>query len=203
MFVQITTYRIRSWNQNHMKKPLLALVALLTVLVQGPVRAQTPGTLTVALQQNVDVNGRPLAGCLVYIYIAGTVGSPQAVYTNPGLSVLAPNPLTCDQTGRVPMFYLGASSVHVRLTDAFGVQVYDYSSMIVLGQTPTGSGGGGGAGHPPTVAANASMKFRASSEVLAGWVTLNGTTIGSATSGGTQRANADTQALFQYLWANC
>jgi hypothetical protein len=36
--------------------------------------------------------------------------------------------------------------------------------------------------------------------VISGWVRLNGRTIGSATSGATERANADTQALFQYLW---
>ena len=31
---------------------------------------------------------------------------------------------------------------------------------------------------------------------------LNGRTIGSATSGATERANTDTQALFEYLWQN-
>jgi hypothetical protein len=34
-------------------------------------------------------------------------------------------------------------------------------------------------------------------------VTLNGTTIGAAASGATQRANSDTQSLFNYLWQNC
>lgn len=34
----------------------------------------------------------------------------------------------------------------------------------------------------------------------AGWVMLSGRTIGDATSGGTERANADTEALFTLLW---
>ena len=34
----------------------------------------------------------------------------------------------------------------------------------------------------------------------AGWVLASGRTIGSATSGATERANADTQALFTLLW---
>ena len=34
-----------------------------------------------------------------------------------------------------------------------------------------------------------------------GWVRANGRTIGSVTSGGTERANADSEALFLYLWA--
>lgn len=35
-----------------------------------------------------------------------------------------------------------------------------------------------------------------------GWVRLNGRTIGSATSGANERANADCETLFKYLWAN-
>src|SRR5690606_10723240 len=33
-----------------------------------------------------------------------------------------------------------------------------------------------------------------------GWVRQNGRTIGSAASGATERANADTQPLYEYLW---
>jgi microcystin-dependent protein len=35
---------------------------------------------------------------------------------------------------------------------------------------------------------------------LSGFVRANGRTIGSSTSGATERANADTQSLFEYLW---
>ena len=35
-----------------------------------------------------------------------------------------------------------------------------------------------------------------------GWVRANGRTMGSASSGATERANADTSALFSYLWSN-
>ena len=38
-------------------------------------------------------------------------------------------------------------------------------------------------------------------EPLAGWVRDNGRTIGSATSGATERANADCQPLFLFLWS--
>jgi len=47
------------------------------------------------------------------------------------------------------------------------------------------------------------IKFRATTEFLSGWVKLNGLTVGNAVSGATQRANADTQAAFIYLWTNC
>lgn len=36
----------------------------------------------------------------------------------------------------------------------------------------------------------------------AGWTRANGRTIGSASSGATERANADASALFAYLWNN-
>lgn len=39
--------------------------------------------------------------------------------------------------------------------------------------------------------------------VKTGWVRANGRTIGSAGSGATERANADCEALFIFLWDNC
>jgi microcystin-dependent protein len=181
---------------------IFALAALLAGLCM-PVLAQTPGTLTVALQQNVDVNGRPLSGCKLFIYVAGTIATPQSIFTDASLTTLLPNPLTCDTTGRIPMFYLGTPAVHVRLTDAGGVQIYDYPSMIVLGAPSTGGGGGGGPVDPTTIFSTGDIKFRSSLETLTGWVVLNGTTVGSAFSGASQRANADTLNLYSYLWANC
>ncbi len=44
------------------------------------------------------------------------------------------------------------------------------------------------------------IKARYGTGALTGYVRLNGNTIGSATSGAGERANADTQTLFQYLW---
>jgi hypothetical protein len=99
------------------------------------------------------------------------------------------------------MFYLASGSVHVRLTDAGGVALFDYPSMLVIG--PSGGGGGGGPVDPTTVMSTGDIKFRATGETLTGWVKMNATTIGNATSGATQRANADTQALYVYLWMNC
>ena len=83
-----------------MKKLLPALVALLAILVQEPI-ARAQGTITIALAQSVDINGRPLAGCFLYLYQVGTVATLQAVFSDPGLTNLLPNPLTCDQSGRL------------------------------------------------------------------------------------------------------
>lgn len=44
------------------------------------------------------------------------------------------------------------------------------------------------------------IKFTQATTVAAGWTTLDGGTIGNAASGATNRANADTAALFAFYW---
>ena len=159
------------------------------------------GTIPLALSQRIDINGAPLAGCLLYIFAAGTVATPQNAYQDFGLTIPLPNPIRADQSGLIPMFFLADGMVHVRLTDASGVVIFDYPTMQVLGPS-SGSGGGGSSVDPSSIASTGDTKFRATSETLTGWVKLNAQTIGSASSGASQRANADTQNLFVYLWNN-
>lgn len=159
------------------------------------------GTVPLALVQQFGPNGVPLAGCLLYTYQAGTVATPQNSYQDFGLTQLNPDPLECDQYGRVPMFWLANGLIHIRLTDSAGL-VYLDTTMQVLGPS-SGSGGGGATVDPTSIFATGDVKFRPTSETLTGWVKMAGLTIGSATSGATERANADTQNLFVYLWSNC
>jgi hypothetical protein len=145
--------------------------------------------------------GTPLSGGLLYFYQSGTVSSPQDSFQDTGLTLRNPWPLTLDSEGRIPVFYVANGSIHVRLTDANGVVKFDVPSMLVIG--PSSGSGGGGSVDPTTIASTGAIQMRLTSEFLPGWVKLNGQTIGSATSGATQRANADTQALFVYEWTNC
>jgi hypothetical protein len=62
------------------------------------------------------------------------------------------------------------------------------------------AGGGGGTVDPTTILATGDMKLVYNTGVLTGFVRANGRTIGSATSGASERANADTSALFTFLW---
>lgn len=163
--------------------------------------AHAQGTTPLALAQQMDLNGQPLAGCLVFFYVAGTVATPQNAFADSGLTQALPNPVACDQTGRVPLHWLANGLIHVRLTDASGNVQVDTTMPVIGGST--GGGGGGGTVDPTAIASTGDIKFRPTSETLTGWVTLNGQTIGSASSGATGRANADTSALFQYLWNNC
>lgn len=177
----------------------IAVFAFLTAL--APCSGYAAGSIPVALSQQVDSNGKPLVGALLYLYVVGTVSQPQLAYQDTGLSLPLPWPVVADANGRLPMFYLADGSVHARLTDSAGSVQFDYPSMLVIG--PSGGGGGGSTVDPTTIFSTGDIKFRPTSETLSGWVKVNGLTIGSSLSGASGRANADTQALFIYLWTNC
>lgn len=175
---------------------LVALATMLTLC--GPARAQ--GTLSLSMQTVVDQNGKPIPGALVYFYQVGTVSTRQDSFQDSGLMMPWQWPLPTDAYGRIPAFYLASGSVHVRITDPTGLQIFDVPSALVIG--PSGGGGAGSAVDPTAIASTGDMKFRATSETLTGWVRMNGQTIGNAVSGATGRANADAQNLFVYLWNN-
>jgi hypothetical protein len=191
-------------------RPLLVLLSILAGNAVCGNAAYGQGTLNVALQQQfaftgcstaANVCGTPLIGGLLYFYQVGTTATRQDSFADPGLQNLNPWPLTLDANGRVPMFYLASGSVHVRLTDASGVVQFDYPSMLVIG--PSGTGGGGGftpaAG---TLAATGDVKFRLTKEIPAGWLILNGTTMGNSGSGA-QSASTANHDLYVYLYVNC
>lgn len=160
--------------------------------------AHASGTIPYSLSQQLDEFGKPLAGCKLYLIQAGTVSTPQNGFQDNALTLVLPNPLTCDASGRLPQFFLADGSIKVRLTKSTGVNVVTADGIQVVGAS--GGGGGGGTVDPTTVIATGDIKARYGTGVLTGFVRANGRTIGSATSGATERANADAQPLFEYLW---
>lgn len=178
-----------------MLKRLTVAVAALFVLATSAFGA---GTIPYSLSQQLDEFGKPLSGCKLYTYQAGTVATPQNNYQDSSLTLVNPNPLTCDSAGRLPQFFLADGSIKVRLTKSNGTVVVVADGILVVGAS---SGGGGGSPvDATTIFQTGDTKLRYGTGVHTGWVRQNGRTIGSATSGATERANADCQALFQYLW---
>jgi hypothetical protein len=176
----------------------MAFAGLLGIALLAGVPAHAAGTIPLAMAQQIDVNGQPLANCFVRFFVAGTVASPQNSYSDFGLTLNPNSVLRCDQAGRVPMFWLADGLIHVQLTDSNGTPVID-TTMQVLGPS-SGGGGGGGTVDPTTVAQTGDLKPRYGTGLISGWVRGNGLTIGNATSGATERANADTQNAFVYLY---
>lgn len=153
--------------------------------------------------QLYDANGKPLIGAKAYFYLGGTT-TPITTYSAYALGGVnaQPNPLQTDGFGRWPSVFLDEADgfYHVRVATAQGVVIYDVDGVPIIG--PAGGGGGGGDNpvDPNSVFKTGDLKERYDTDALAGWVRINGRTIGSATSGGTERANSDTQALFEHLW---
>jgi hypothetical protein len=156
------------------------------------------GTIPLSMTQQFNEFGEPLSGGQLYIIQVGTVSTPQNAYQDTGLSIALPYPITLDAAGRVPQFFLADGSVKIRLQDAHGVVQLAADSVLVIG--PSAGGGGGSTVDPTQLISTGMMMFAHSVAGIAGFVRLNAKTIGSATSGATERAHADTQALFLYLW---
>src|SRR6266704_275572 len=156
------------------------------------------GTISLSMTQQLDQFGAPLAGGHLYTIQAGTVSTPQNSYQDSALTLPWPNPIILDASGRLPQFFLADGNIKIRLTDVNGVEILVADGLVVTGAS---SGGGGGAVvDATTILATGDIKVRYGTGVLSGFVRCNARTLGSATSGASERANSDTQALFEYLW---
>lgn len=156
------------------------------------------GSISLSLSQQFNELGEPLSGGLLYTYAAGTT-TPQSAYQDYSLTLPWPNPIVLDSAGRVPAFYLADGQIKIRLSDANGVTQVSADNILVVGASA-------GTGTPPTVDATTvfgtlDLKARYGTGAHTGWVRANGRTIGSASSGASERANADCQDLFEELWA--
>jgi len=156
------------------------------------------GTIPLSLTQQFNEFGKPLKGGQLFLIQAGTVSTPQDGFQDSQLTIKMPYPITLDAAGRIPQFFLADGFIKVRLQDAIGVVQLAADAIQVIG--PSGGGGGGTPVDPNSLIQMGNIIARYSVGGLAGYVRLNGLTIGSAVSGATERANADCQALFQFLW---
>ncbi len=156
------------------------------------------GSISLAGAQQFDVLGRLLGGGKVYWIQAGTTSTPQDAFYDSGLASPLPNPYTLEADGRIPFHYLADGQIKVRIDDSNGVTRFVQDNILVIGPS-SGEGGGGGV-DPTTVFQTGDCLWLDIQGSRTGWVRDNGRTIGSASSGATERANADTSALFAYLW---
>lgn len=143
-------------------------------------------------------NGRIASGAKAYFYAAGTT-TPLTVYSDNALAVPRANPVVAGANGVFPNVYLPYGNYRVRVTDASGVQISDGDG--IANPAPPDSGGGGGiVVSADEIMATGDVKWRLTTGTLTGFVRMNGRTIGSASSGATERANADTADLYAFLW---
>lgn len=155
------------------------------------------GSISLSLSQQFDSLGNVLSGGLLYTYQAGTT-TPQSAYRDTGLVQALPNPITLDASGRIPQLFFADGNIKVRLTDANGVVQLAADNILVIG--PSASGGGGATVDPTTVLQTGWIQPIYGTGNITGFVRANGRTIGNGASGASERANADTSALFTFLY---
>lgn len=180
------------------KRAILAL-AMLAAATVAHAAGTVPGfSLT---PQFHPITHEVMPGCKLYVIQAGTVNTPQVAYQDSALTIPSPggSTLTCDAAGRLPQFFLADGQIKFRLTDKNGSNSQSWDNLLVVGPS-SGGGGGGGTVDPTTILQTGALQVYYGIGSRSGYVRANGRTIGSATSGATERANADTQALFEYLW---
>ncbi|MBW5438475.1 hypothetical protein FXB41_28045 [Bradyrhizobium canariense] len=175
---------------------LCGLLLFVASCCAAPVLAA--GTIPLALAVQFDSQGNLASGCQVTFFQAGTVSTKQNVFADFSLTQALANPLSCDQAGRLPMFWIADGLIHVRLTDSSGLPIAD-TTMQVLGPSSGGGGGGGGTIDPTSILQTGYLMPQYGTGLLAGFVRANGLTIGNASSGASERANVDMQALWVYL----
>lgn len=151
-----------------------------------------------SLQTFFDVTGKPLRGAKAYFYQPGTT-NPLTVYTTSFSTVAHAQPVVASSYGRFPVIFCDAETVRVRILDPNGGLIEEIDNLPATAIEVVGGA--------PGVDANAllvtgDLIWNVRAGARAGFVRANGLSISSALGSGTERANADTSALFSYLWNN-
>jgi microcystin-dependent protein len=159
------------------------------------------GTLFgLGMSQHVDLNGKPAVGWLLYVYAANS-STPVDTFQDTALTVKNTWPILADANGMMLPFWLPDGSYRARGTNNDGSIIYfDVPSIQSIGPS-TGSAPSGGV-DPNAIFQTGDLIWQDFNGTRSGWVRDNGRTIGSSTSGATERANADCQSLFSFMWNN-
>jgi hypothetical protein len=158
------------------------------------------GLAPISLQQRCGIDGRPFPNARAFFYAAETL-TPINTYRDYSLGSPHPHPVVADAYGVFPAIYIDEAIqfYRMRITTADGTTLTDLLTLPVIGP----SGGGGGSEVPVDPDALFKTGFPIwipRTGTLSGFVRMNGRTIGSAVSGASERANADTEALYMFIY---
>jgi microcystin-dependent protein len=143
-----------------------------------------------------DANGDPAEGAEAFFFNSGT-STPRAVYSDSSLSTPHEHPVEADGNGRWPAVYLPYGDYKIILKTAGGTTLF------------TADGISNDEPFDESFEVDETAQYNTGDFILAGKngtrtgaVRCNGRSIGNAASGATERANADCEDLFAYLWDN-
>lgn len=147
--------------------------------------------------QPVLLNGVPQVGAQISIYNAGTL-TPRSAFADSYLTTALAQPVLSDSNGCIPVMWITGNPYRVRIVAPSGVFLRDVDNL---------PGDAGPLSPPPPppppgalTLATGDLIWTYGTGIKTGCVHANGKTIGNASSGASERANSDTQNLFNWLW---
>jgi hypothetical protein len=143
-----------------------------------------------------DDDGVAAAGAKIYFFEAGT-STPKPSYTTADLNVPHAHPVVADGNGRWPAIFLDFGTYKETATTSGGTTLWTVDNIPNTAPTDPAEGV-----DADSIFQTGDMIFVGKNGTRAGFVRCNGRTIGNAASGATERANADTVALFTYVYDN-
>ena len=145
-----------------------------------------------------DNNDVAAPGAEAYFF-QGATTTAQTVYQDAAETTPHTSPVETDANGRWPLVFVPfCTSFDVQVMTSGGTQLYYYRS--IPNADPVEASVDSVADEE--LFATGDVKFRFGTGALTGYVRCNARTIGSAASGATERAHADTATLYAYLWNN-
>lgn len=149
-----------------------------------------------------DLNGRPIVGARA-AFLASSTTSPITVYQDSSLGTAHPNPVVSNGRGIFPPVFLDEADgfYRQRIYTPSGVLIEgtDIGIIPIIGPSE-GDGGAEVPVDPNSLMQTGDFDWQPRSGARSGWVRANGRTIGSASSGASERANADCEALYLFNW---
>lgn len=147
-----------------------------------------------------DTNDVRAAAAKAYFYEGGTT-TPLTVYQDSDESTAHSVPVAAASNGRWPVVFIPyITSYDVKVTTSGGSQLFYYTE--IPNPDPVDVVGSGVTTTSEQILQTGDWLFNPKTGTRSGFVRANGRTIGSLTSGATERANADCQLLYTYLWDN-
>lgn len=149
----------------------------------------------------IDPNGDPYVGAVAEFFDANT-STPQTVYTDYALSTSAgESDRTANASGMFGALFLNPDpgSYRVKVTAEDDTVIWDIAAIDVP-QSATFVPPDAGDTSIELLARTGDLKPHYGTDATSGWVRAAGRTIGSGSSGASERANADCEDLFVHLW---
>jgi hypothetical protein len=140
--------------------------------------------------------GARVPGAKAYFFEAGTT-TPRTTYSDAALTTPRTHPVLADGNGRFPAIFLDYGDYRERVRSAGDTTIWDTDDI----PNPAPQSDEDDV-DPDALLVTGDVFFSFRNGTRDGAVRCNGRTIGSATSGATERANPDCEGLFVYLWNN-